>query len=165
MKTLKELITNEIIERIESALSTEAKLMENKIINAIIYDDYSEVELLVSGVSNDYFQIPIVELEEEISKVWQFIIEEKFSIVPNLAFTYSDSSQTSRITVTDFFTTSDLDNVTDNQYEEFQLLLNELREIYDELRIGIKVEFESVENKEGHENEELLRVIDIYEGW
>jgi len=164
IKTFRELITNEMIDRIKNKLNQETKLMEEKEIGSTIYDDYSEIEILViADISNDYFQIPLIELEETINKINPFVSEFGITIVPYVECDYSDSSQIARAFVTHFYTTSNLYSLTDNQYEDFKQLLDELVEVYDEMRIGIKVEFESVESDQ--QDEELLRVIEIYEGW
>ncbi|MFE8698288.1 type I restriction enzyme HsdR N-terminal domain-containing protein [Cytobacillus sp. FJAT-53684] len=74
---------------------------------------------------------------------------------------YSDSNQIARTSVTHLFTNSNLDSLPDNGYNEFKFL-SELQEFYDDLRIDIKVEFESIDHKE--DGDQCLRVIEIYEG-
>lgn len=147
METLRELITIEMIERIENELNKEVQKVEEGIRSRdrIIYDDYTEIELLVGAdISNDYFLIPLIELEKIINKIYPFVFEFGINIIPNVECNYTDSSQIAKTSVTHFFTTSKLNSLTDDQYEAFQQLLDELIEVYDEMRIGMKVEFESV---------------------
>jgi hypothetical protein len=165
MKTLQESISKEVIERIENMLTAKVKFVENRHRDAIIFDDYNEIELLaIANISNEYFQIPLFEIEKQINEIYPFVSELEIKIIPYMGCSYSDSSQVARTSVTHFFTNSDVSSLTDEQYEEFQLLLDELQELYDDLRIGLKVEFESIENEEQSCNQ-LLSVIDIYERW
>ncbi|MFE8698287.1 hypothetical protein ACFYKT_18345 [Cytobacillus sp. FJAT-53684] len=65
MKSFNEIITKELIERIVEKLTEEARLIDQIERNSIIYDDYNEIEpLVIADISNYYFQIPLLELEE-----------------------------------------------------------------------------------------------------
>lgn len=160
MKTIRELISNEMIETIEHKLDAELQLIATKKVEAIIYDEFNSVELMIAETSNDYFHIPIMALKDIIASVYPFMKEYGIDIIPNIECDYSYSSQIARASVTHFLPATSLSTLTNEQYEEFPTLLEQLEGIYDELRIGMKVEFESIENEE--EGEELLKIIDIY---
>lgn len=155
MKTLIDLFTQEMGERITRLLIEEEQKVIKSKIGSETYNEYSEIEILViADIFNDYMQIPLIEMEEIIKEIYPFINELGLQLHPFAEVDFSKGSNLARATVCHFEFLTSLKELTDEQIEECEQLTEDLMNIYSQLNVRLSVEFEEIEDEEDEEDEE-----------
>lgn len=154
MKTLIDLFTQEMGERITRLL----KEQEQKVIKSAcgyeIYEDFYVLENLVGNIMDYFSQIPLIEMEEIINEIYPFINEIGLEIFPCAEVDLSEGSNLARATVCHFEFLTYSKELTDEQIEECEQLNEDLMNIYSQLNVRLSVEFKKIEDEKKEDEEE-----------
>jgi hypothetical protein len=167
LETLLDLVTEEKMRKIENKLEVEKGRVIKSLTGSVIYEDFNEIEILIGGDTNDYFFIPIMELEDEIRSICPFVFDLGINILPWIDV--SICGLKARGSVSDLFTQSNLPSLTDQQIEDYEQLIEDIQRIYRLLRVEVTVDFERVDYEEDqvaadddNEEDREIKVVDVW---
>lgn len=167
MKTLFDLVTEEKIQEIEKKLEDGKGRVIKSLMGSVIYEDIHEIEILICGDTDDYFSIPIMELEDEIRSICPFVFDLGINILPLIDVSMYGLKASG--SVSELFTQSDLPSLTDQQIEDYEQLIEDIQKIYDLLQVEVTVDFERIEHEEyqvdaddDNEEDREIKVVDVW---